>query len=213
MASAAFVLIVSASNVANLTLMRSVRREQELIVRAALGAGRTRLRRLRLAENLILTTARAALGILIARGGVSVLAAFAACYSPRASDIHLDAVVMAFTLAVAVGLAIALSLFVSIPGDGSMASRAMTGARAGGNSPACQRVQRALVVVQVAVTIVLLAAAGLLTRTIIGLTRVDTGLRADPLTMRVTMLTGAEARDTNAVGAMRGRSSSRSSPT
>jgi len=204
MASAAFVLIVSASNVANLTLMRSVKREHELVVRAALGAGSARLRRLKLAENLILTTAGAAVGMLIARGGVKVLTAFAERYSPRASEIHLDGVVMVFTLAVAVALAIALSLFVSIPGDGGMAPRVMSGGqRAGGNSPARQRVQRGLVVVQVAVTVMLLAGAGLLTQTIIRLTRVDTGLRADPLTMRVTMLTGTEARDTNAVRAMR----------
>jgi putative ABC transport system permease protein len=93
---------------------------------------------------------------------------------------------------------------VRIPGDGGMASRVMSGGqRAGGNSPARQRVQRGLVVVQVAVTVMLLAGAGLLTQTIIRLTRVDTGLRADPLTMSVTLLTGAEARDTDAVRAMR----------
>jgi len=203
MASAAFVLIVSASNVANLTLMRSVKREHELVVRAALGAGAARLRRLKLAENLVLTTAGAALGMLIAKSGVKVLTAFAARYSPRASDIHLDGVAMAFTLAVAVALAVVLSLFVSIPGDSGIGTRVMSGGqRAGGNSPARQRVQRGLVVLQIAVTIVLLAGAGLLTQTIIRLTHVDTGLGADPLTMRVTMLTGAEARDTNAVKVM-----------
>src|SRR5689334_1780381 len=66
MAAAAFVLIISAANVVNLTLMRGVRREQELIVRAALGAGVLRLRRLLLVENLVLAALGAATGVLIA---------------------------------------------------------------------------------------------------------------------------------------------------
>src|SRR4029079_549829 len=90
MGAAAFVMIISAANVANLTLMRGVRREQELVVRAALGAGAGRLRRLLLAENLVLALMGAALGIVIAVGGVRLLTALAARYSPRASEIRLD---------------------------------------------------------------------------------------------------------------------------
>src|SRR5262249_30198162 len=70
MAAAAFVMIISAANVANLTLMRGVRREHELVVRAALGAGVARLRRLLLVENLLLAFMGAALGGAIAVGGV-----------------------------------------------------------------------------------------------------------------------------------------------
>src|SRR5258705_7476032 len=77
MGAAAFVMIISAANVANLTLMRGVRREHELVVRAALGAGVTRLRRLLLVENLLLALMGAAGGTLIALGGVRLLTSLA----------------------------------------------------------------------------------------------------------------------------------------
>ena len=77
MSAAAFVLIISAANVVNLTLMRGVRREQELVVRAALGAGVMRLRRLLLVENLLLTLTGAALGVVFAVGGVRLLTSLA----------------------------------------------------------------------------------------------------------------------------------------
>ncbi len=90
MAAAAFVMIISTANVVNLTLMRGVRREQELVVRTALGAGSLRLRRLLLAENLVLAFLGAAAGVAIAVGGVRLLTSLASRVSPRASDIHLD---------------------------------------------------------------------------------------------------------------------------
>src|SRR6185295_4523970 len=88
MGAAAFVMIISAANVVNLTLMRGVRREHELVVRAALGAGVVRLRRLLLVENLILTFIGAVFGVGIAIGGVRLLTSLAARYSPRANEIR-----------------------------------------------------------------------------------------------------------------------------
>src|ERR1051325_5370015 len=96
MAAAAFVMIISCANVANLTLMRGVRREHELVVRAALGAGAARLRRLLLAENLVLAFGGAVLGLVIAVGGLRMLVSLAERYSPRANEISLDAAVLAF---------------------------------------------------------------------------------------------------------------------
>ena len=90
MGAAAFVLVIACANVANLTLMRGVRREHELTVRAALGAGTARLRRLLLAENLLLAFTGSALGLVIAVAGVKVLASFAARYSTRADEIGID---------------------------------------------------------------------------------------------------------------------------
>src|SRR5688500_10776807 len=90
MGAAAFVMIISAANVANLTLMRGVRREHELVVRTALGAGTARLRRLLLVENLVLAFAGAALGLVLATGGVRLLISLAERYSPRAHEIRLD---------------------------------------------------------------------------------------------------------------------------
>ena len=101
MGAAAFVLVIACANVTNLTLMRGVRREHELAVRAALGAGTARLRRLLLAENLVLALLGAALGLAIAFGGVKMLTALAARYSPRADEIRVDGAVLGFTLALA----------------------------------------------------------------------------------------------------------------
>jgi len=189
MAAAAFVMIISAANVVNLTLMRGVRRQHELVVRAALGAGAARLRRLLLVENLMLTLMGAALGVVIARGGVRLLVAFAERYSPRANEIRVDGTVLAFALALSIGLAFLLSFVGALPREGNFASWISAGVRRISGSLKKQRLQRALVVAQVAVSVVLLAGAGLLTRTMIQLAEVDTGLRAEEvLTMQVGLV-------------------------
>src|SRR5919112_4410251 len=90
MGAAAFVLIIACANVVNLTLIRGVRREHELVVRAALGAGTGRIRQLLLAENVVLALMGAALGLLIAFGGVGLLKAFTERYSTRAAEIRVD---------------------------------------------------------------------------------------------------------------------------
>ena len=193
MGAAAFVMIISAANVTNLTLMRGVRREHELVVRSALGAGTGRLRRLLLAENLVLAILGGALGVGIAIGGVRLLTSFAARYSPRANEIELDTVVLGFTLALSVAVAMLLSFVATLPKEGTFASRIAAGVWRISGSLRKQRLQRALVVAQVAVSVMLLAGAGLLTRTMITLSRVDTGLRTEEvLTMTVPLLTPTE---------------------
>jgi putative ABC transport system permease protein len=190
MGAAAFVLVISAANVANLTLMRGVRREQELVVRTALGAGAGRLRRLLLVENLLLALGGAAVGLGIALGGVRLLTSLAERYSPRAGEIALDGVVFAFLLAISVGVALVLSLLATLPREGSIASWVASGTRRVSGNRRRQRLQRALVVAQVAVSIVLLAGAGLLTRTMVRLSQVETGLRSEELlTLQVALLT------------------------
>ena len=206
MGAAALVLIIAVANVANLTLMRGVRREHELVVRAALGAAASRLRRLLLVENLLLAFMGAACGILIAIGGLKLLTAFAARYSLRASEIALDGVVLSFTVALSVLVALVLSYVGWTPPEGRLATWIAAGARRVTGSVRKQRLQRGLVVAQVAMSVVLLAGAGLLTRTLIQLSRVDTGVDAEQvLTMQVTQLTRAESRDpaTSAVGRQR----------
>jgi len=193
MGAAAFVLVISAANVANLTLMRGVRREHELAVRAALGAGVGRLRRLLLVENLLLAILGGAVGVAIAVGGVGLLTSLAERYSPRASEIRLDAVVLGFTLALSVAVALLLSFLASLPREGGVASWILSGGHRMSGTLAKQRLQRGLVVVQVAVSVVLLAGAGLLTRTMMRLADVRTGLRTEEvLTMQVPLLTTSE---------------------
>jgi putative ABC transport system permease protein len=179
MAAAAFVLLIACANVTNLTLMRAVARERELIVRAALGAGRWRLRRLLLAENLTLTLAGGALGVGMAVAGMKMLISFAAQLTPRAEEIQIDGVVLAVCLVTSVVAAVGLS-YVSRIGGGSeslvppasLGTRATLGRRR-------QRFQRLLVVAQVGVCMILLTGAGLLVRTLAKLDAVDTGVRVD----------------------------------
>jgi predicted permease len=179
MGAAAFVLVIAAANVANLTLMRGVRRGHELVTRAALGAGVARLRRLLLAENLVLTSVSGALGVLLALGGVRLLIALAARYSPRANEIRVDAQVLAFALALSVLLALLLSFAASLPREGALASSIAAGGHRASPTASRQRLQRGLVVAQVAISVVLLAGAGLLTRTMIRLADVSTGLMTE----------------------------------
>jgi len=186
MGAAAFVLIIACANVANLTLMRGVRREHELAVRAALGAGTARLRRLLLAENLLLAFFGAMLGLAIAFGGVRMLVAFAARYSPRSGEISVDGTVLGFTVVLAVLVAVILSFVPSIAGEHSLGAALSSGAKRATGGVRRQRAQQSLVVLQVAVSVVLLTGAGLLTRTMQRLALVDSGLHTDKvLTMEL----------------------------
>lgn len=193
MGAAAFVLIIAVANVANLTLMRGVRRQPELVVRVSLGAGAMRLRRLLLAENLLLTLAGAALGSLVAMGGTGLLTALAARYSPRAAEVQLDPTSFGFALALAVGVALLLAQTAPIPREGNVASLVQSGGARSSAGRGRQRVQRGLVIVQVGVSVVLLAGAGLLTRTMLRLSDVETGLRTEEvLSLSVSLLTPTE---------------------
>jgi putative ABC transport system permease protein len=186
MGAAAFVLVIACANVTNLTLMRGVRREQELTVRAALGAGTARLRRLLLTENLLLALMGAALGLVIAFGGVRMLTALAARYSTRADEIRVDGTVLGFTLALAVIVALILSYAPSIATEKTLGASLASGSRRSTGGVKRQRVQQALVVAQVAVSVILLTGAGLLMRTMQQLSEVDTGMNGEHvLTMEV----------------------------
>jgi putative ABC transport system permease protein len=179
MIAAAFVLIICAANVTNLTLMRRVRREHELVVRAALGAGAGRLRRLLLVENLVLTSTGGAVAVPVAIGGVSLLISFAERVSPRANEIGVDGAVLAFTFALSIGLALLLSFAASLPKHQTLASSVAAGTPRLTGGVRKQRMQRALVVAQIAVSVVLLAGAGLLTRSIVRLINIGTGLKTE----------------------------------
>jgi predicted permease len=179
MGAAAFVLLIACANVSNLTLMRGVDRERELLVRAALGAGKGRLRRLLLVENLALTLLGGALGVLVAWAGLKLLVAFAAQLSPRADEIRVDGVVLAVGLLTSLAVAVALSFVPRIGGERSLAASLAPSGRRTTLDRGRQRFQQSLVVTQVAVCVVLLTGAGLLVRTLGKLAAVETGVRAD----------------------------------
>ena len=179
MGAAAFVLIIACANVTNLTLMRSVRREHELVVRAALGAGTARLRQLLLAENLVLAFMGGALGLVLGFGGVRMLVAFAERYSTRANEIRVDGTVLAFTFGLALVVAVLLSYAPRLTKEKSLGASLSSGSKRNTGSARRHRLQQALVIAQVAVSVVLLTGAGLLTRTMQQLAEVDTGLKAE----------------------------------
>ena len=186
MGAAAFVLIIACANVANLTLMRGVRREQELVVRAALGSGTARLRRLLLVENLVLALGGGVLGLVLAFGGVQMLVTFAARYSPRAGEIRIDGAVLGFTLTLAVLVAVLLSFAPKLATEWTLGSALSAGGRRTTSGARRHRLQQTLVVAQVAVSVVLLTGAGLLTRTMQRLAVVDTGMNTrNVVTMEV----------------------------
>ncbi len=186
MAAAAFVLVIACANVANLTLMRGVRREHELVVRAALGAGTRRLRRLLLAENLVLALLGAAFGLVIAFAGVRMLIAFAQRYSPRAGEISVDGMVLGFAFLLAVAVAVLLSFAPTLARENGLGAALAQGGKRASGGVRRQRLQQGLVVAQIAVSVILLTGAGLLTRTMQQLQSVDDGLDAGHvLTMEV----------------------------
>ena len=190
MGAASFVLLIAVANVANLTLMRGVGRQREMLVRAALGAGTWRLRTLLLIENLTLALIGGALGVLVAFAGLKMLIAFAAQLTTRADEIRVDGVVLAVGLATSVLAAIVLSFMPQIGSTRDLAAPLAAAGRRTTGGRARNRLQNTLVVAQLAVCMVLLTAAGLLVRTLANLQSVETGVNArNVLTMDVPIET------------------------
>jgi predicted permease len=169
LAAAAVVFIIACCNVANLILARSVRREGELAVRAALGAGPAALRRTLLAESLVLCGAGALLGLLLARPFVGVVARYAARFSVRALDVTADPSVLWVGAALAMAAAVLLAFVPRLPSAHALAG---SGVRI---TPGTNRRLRAFATTQIACSFVLLAAAGMLLTTLVTLEAANTG--------------------------------------
>jgi predicted permease len=174
LAASALVFVIACSNVANLILARSVRREGELAVRAALGASRGALRRTLLAESLLLCGSGAALGVAIAWPAVAVLARYAARFSVRALDVTVDASL----LWVGVGLALAAATLLAFVPRLPSADAANGLGLSNGSlriTPGTSRRLRLFAVTQIAASFVLLAGAAMLLTTLVSLQRARTG--------------------------------------
>ncbi|HTS49600.1 MAG TPA: ADOP family duplicated permease, partial [Bryobacteraceae bacterium] len=172
------VLLIACANVANLMLVRADGRQQELAIRAALGAGWGRISRELLAESVAIGLLGGAVGLALAYGAVRLLLAIAPANLPRLNDISIDPFVVLFTLAVSLVAGLVFGLVPVIKYVGPR--RALAGAlRAGGrslsDSKERHRMRSALVVVQVALAMMLLIASGLMIRTFQALRRVDPG--------------------------------------
>ena len=173
------VLLLACANVANLILARLVRRERELALRAALGAGRRRLAEQLLTETVLLSLAGGLLGLGLAFGAHRLLVFFAARLTPRASEIAISGPVLLFTFAVAVGTGVALGLVPVAARRGNLVASLQDGGDRGATASGRLRVRNLLIVAQVAISFVLLVGAGLMLRTIWKLQRVDPGFHAE----------------------------------
>ena len=185
--TAGLVLLIACANVANLTLARLMRREREMAIRAALGAGRGRLIRQLLTESVLLSFAGGVLGLVLAAGGLQLLVSFAARFTTRASEIRIDGFVLLFTLLVSVATGLIFGLMPAFSSDKNLTGALKEG---GGRSSAGlqrQRVRNLLIVAQVGVSFILLIWAGLMLRSLIKLQHVNPGF--DPervLAMRIS---------------------------
>ena len=174
LAAAAVVFVIACSNVANLILGRSVRRESELAVRAALGASRGALRRTLLAESLVLCVAGAALGLLLARPLVAVAARYAARFSVRALEARVDGSVLWLGAGLAVAAAVMLAYVPRLPSfdQSSAPNPAAGGIRI---TPGTNRRLRIFATTQIACSFLLLVGAGMLVATLNAMSTANTG--------------------------------------
>jgi putative ABC transport system permease protein len=174
-------LLIACSNVANLTLARATTREKEFALRAALGAGRTRLVRLLIVESLVLAMAGAMLGIFVAWGGLKLLVvAMPQDLIPTEAVIELNAPVLAFTLCVAVLTALIFGLAPALHSSRRDLNDSLRDSGKGVTGGFRGRWLRdTVVVMEVALSLTLLIFAGLLMRSFVALREVNLGLRAD----------------------------------
>ena len=175
LAASGLVFIIACSNVANLILARTVRREGELALRAALGATSGALRRMLLAESLLLCSAGAALGVLIAQPLVSILARYASRFSVRALDLTVDSSMLWVGAALAVIAAVILAFVPRLPSaDASNGLNIMSGGVRITSST--NRRQRIFAITQIAASFVLLAGSCALVATLLALQAVRSGV-------------------------------------
>jgi predicted permease len=173
------VLLIACANVASLVLVRVEGRQQELVIRAALGGSPGRIARGLLLESLALAVIGGALGLLFAYGGLRVLIALAPSDLPRLNDIGIDGLVLLFTLGTTIVAGLVFGLMPALRYAGV---RAGTGLRETGRSVSASRnrhqARNALVVIQVGLALVLLVSSGLMIRTFQALIHVQPGFTA-----------------------------------
>ena len=172
--TAGFVLLIACANVANLMLAQVTRREKEMALRSALGAGRGRLLRQLVTESTLLALVGGAAGVLLARLGLDLLIAFAARFTPRAGEIAIDLPVLLFALGVSLVTGLVFGAVPALP----IGTRVMDALKVGAgvsSGARSQRMRHVLIVSQVAVAFTLLIGAGLMIRSVVALQRVNPG--------------------------------------
>jgi putative ABC transport system permease protein len=198
-AAVGMLLLIAWANVAGLSIARTTARTRELAVRAALGAGRRRLVHQFLAESFVTSLAAGMAGILIAGVGVRMLPAILPANLPRQKGIAMNLPVLLFALAITLLVGLSLGLFTAWrAGRADLRDALNAGAHQHSGSSTVQKLRSALVTAEIAMTLVVLVAAGLLGRSFMRLTATSPGFRSDHL---ITMEFGLPVR-AGAMGAV-----------
>jgi putative ABC transport system permease protein len=179
-AAVGFLLLIVCANVANLMLARLSSRRGEIAVRAALGAGRMQLVRQVLTESFVLSGIGGALGLLVAWAGVRLVRALPEGSLPRMQEVRLDGGVLLFALLISVGVALVFGLVPALQASRAGLRDTMS-AFSGTTRHSGGRMLSALVVIEVALALMLLVGAGLMTRSFAQLMRVSPGFEPDNL--------------------------------
>ena len=185
MGAVGFVLLIACVNVANLSLARSVVRQQEMGIRMALGAGRGRLIRQSLSESLLLSVLGGLAGVLVASLLLSALIKLAPPNLPRLADVRLSGRVLLFTAAVTLLTSLLFGLLPALSSTRITAAFS-EGGRTSTSGPMRRRLFDSLLIAEIACALIVLTGAGLMTRTMYKIANVDPGFRTDHLlTMRM----------------------------
>jgi putative ABC transport system permease protein len=175
LAAVGVVLLIACGNVANLFLIRAEARQQELAMRAALGASRARLARTLLSESVVLALGGGVLGLALAQAALGLLRWMAPVYLPRLDEIAIDPTVLLFTLTISVFSGIFFGVFALRKFGSPNTSALKEGGRSASDSPTRHRTRNSLVVGQVALALTLLIVSGLMIRTFVAMRQIDPG--------------------------------------
>jgi putative ABC transport system permease protein len=173
------VLLLACANVANLTLARMLRRDRELAMRTALGAGRWRLVRQLLTESAVLSLFGGIVGLGFAWATIDMLTTFVARFTARTGEIELDPGVLGFTLLVSIVTGLVFGTFPALASRIDLVNALKSGGKGTSHAGGGRKLQGALIVAQVAVSVVLLVGAGLLLLSFYRLQLVDPGYRGE----------------------------------
>ena len=175
MAAVGVVLLIACGNVANLFLIRAEARQQELAMRAALGASRGRIARALLSESVLLALVGGVLGVALAQLAIGLLQRVAPTRLPRVDEIAIDPTVLVFTLAISVLSGALFGLFAVMRFGTPGISALKEGGRSASDGPGRLRARNALVVGQIALALMLMIVSGLMIRTFVALRQVHPG--------------------------------------
>jgi putative ABC transport system permease protein len=183
-----FLLLIACANVANLLLAQSAARQHEIAVRFALGATRSRVVRQLVAEALLLSLVGGMLGVVAAFWGLQALVALSPDVLPRLSEVSLSVPVLVFSMGLCVMVALALGLFSGLRSSSGLQHALSAGGRSQAGSLVSQRMSRAIVAGQLAITLTLLAGAALLGRSLLRVLSIDPGFRTEHvITMELSL--------------------------